>query len=408
MSGLKNEMDEYSIDYFIEIISAFINGTNPHAKKALSWDDILYLSQIHAVAGIMGYTAQKETSSFRPNAEAAKIHRGLYLHTIQSSVRSAFAYQRIIDEFTKNQIPHIVMKGHVVKDYYPVMELRSMGDLDLVAHEEDLDKIDKIMIESGFVLKDTIGFVREYASQSVQVEIHSKLFSSTYKEKNDRMIRYFEDCWRHASAGTNGYTYYLDHAYHLLYLLGHMAKHFLAGGCGIRMLMDIAVYLNHFSGKLDFHFIYKELQTLEMTRFADTIFELCNIWFQTHAPGNEIESWLRSALKDLIIKKGVFGNIENNPIAGQLRKDYEINPNKNRKLQGIASLFAMIFPGRSVLCAYDPKANKGFFHAFTAWFIRAYFLLVQKKGYSKTIYRNIRTAALMADHSYKLLREIGL
>ena len=83
---------------------------------------------------------------------------------------SAFAMKReaIVDNLSnilaKNNIENVFIKGYVVKDYYPVKEMRTMGDVDVLIREEDREKCHRVLVENGFEYDDfgSKKYVRNY------------------------------------------------------------------------------------------------------------------------------------------------------------------------------------------------------------------------------------------------------
>lgn len=50
----------------------------------------------------------------------------------------------------RREVPMILIKGSVVKDYYPVPALRSMGDADIVIYTKDRQKIDEVLLSEEY------------------------------------------------------------------------------------------------------------------------------------------------------------------------------------------------------------------------------------------------------------------
>ncbi|MBS2904903.1 nucleotidyltransferase family protein, partial [Klebsiella pneumoniae] len=62
------------------------------------------------------------------------------------------AFRNIIDDIIlKLNIDIIVLKGIVLKKYYPINELRTMSDFDILIHKNDFQKIKEYLLENHFV-----------------------------------------------------------------------------------------------------------------------------------------------------------------------------------------------------------------------------------------------------------------
>jgi hypothetical protein len=403
------ESEDDNKRYFIEMMAAFINGRKPEATKPVDWDRLFQFAQKHSMAGLLGYMAQYETSEFKPDEETKKKLLGIYVYTLQAHGSREHEHQLVIGALNRNGIPHILIKGSVLQHYYPLAEIRTMGDLDLGVRVEDIGKTDGSLKELGFTLDNTVGYVREYSKGGVSVEIHTRLVSSSHKKINDKLTEYFGGGWEHAFPTGQGESYELEPEYHLLYLLSHIAKHFRSNGCGARMLLDIAVFLKHFEGKLDFVLIGRELEKLGMTHFAATIFGLCDAWFGVKAPvGGELPPNIYHQLSSFILDGGTFGDREGNIVARRYRIEYEKNTGKRRLLLRTSSLIRSIFPSAANLKYYYPDADKGFPWYFIGWFVKLYCLLFKRRKFSKKILSDIKSAPEEAEKMYEFLRTIGL
>lgn len=404
MNDRKMNMDDYSGRYFIEMTSAFLNGTSLRADRPVKWDEILYLARIQSMTGILGYMAQMEESEYKAEPKLAEQFFRMYLHNLQVAVNRDVQCRRIMDALCEKKIRHIVMKGIVVRNYYPIKELRSMGDFDFVVHEEDVEEAEKILLEIGYQFLKQSGFVREYTMGDYCAEIHTKLFSSVLKEKNQNIIRYFDDAWEHTQPTENGFTMTLNEEYHLLFLLCHIAKHFYGGKCGIRMILDIAVYLKHFSGTLDVGSIWRELEKLNLRQFAENIFGLCDSWFGVALPDfkSDLHEPIYGMLYTFIVMGGMYGGVHRNSVARQYRMECEKYSNKKRVFLWGRILFQKIFPSAKKISYYHQKAEKNFIFYIAAWFIRAFHL---KKG---KVLKDLKNGAKDVECEYNILKSIGL
>ena len=221
------------------------------------------------------------------------------------------------------------MKGSVFRDCYPVPELRSMGDVDLIIHPEDRDTVDKIMTEE-------LGYVRFVDHQDVwtyyigqfQFEIHTHMFYDPLANDYDYRS-YFDRVWDHVRrAPVYGFEsdnmYVPDASFHFLYLMAHTAKHIINKGSGFRAYLDMVMLCktqsNDHDGQngrdtLDWEWIIKELDRLQLLEFTKICFSLCERWFEVDMPLEKDP--LDEDLYEIITRKtfndGIFGfeNTEN-------------------------------------------------------------------------------------------------
>ena len=82
----------------------------------------------------------------------------------------------------------------------------------------------------------------------------------------------------------DGYEYRLSRQMELTYSICHAAKHFAGYGCGVRMILDIAVMTNAWKGCLDFKALEAELKSDGMLEFAWWMWALIEKWFDVSCP----------------------------------------------------------------------------------------------------------------------------
>lgn len=60
-------------------------------------------------------------------------------------------------QMQQEHIDHILFKGYVIKDYYPIPELRSYGGIDFVIRLEDREKSHQLMLSQVFQDEGDLG-----------------------------------------------------------------------------------------------------------------------------------------------------------------------------------------------------------------------------------------------------------
>jgi hypothetical protein len=309
--------------YFIALLSAFINEKAPALELDIDWNKVYKLARIHSVSGIIYLMVKKLYGKYKPNSEMLdKFKKDAFLTVIRSAEQ-----EREIDILTNKlndaKIPHVLFKGFVVKNYYPAKEMRTMGDIDILVMDEDRQKTHKLIQGLEFAVGITEGKVWDYTKNSVHLEIHTQIVYHNLSNGID-YVSYFSDVWNNVVLSSKGYTYQLTNEYHFLYLMVHVANHFDSSGCGIRMIMDIAMYLIYFEGRLDFNYLNKEIEKLHLTLFAKNVFTLCYIWFDLkfNVKPYIMEEWFYKDISQYILESGTFGNYQRNKYVGMIRKEY--------------------------------------------------------------------------------------
>ncbi|MGL5352007.1 MAG: nucleotidyltransferase family protein, partial [Clostridium sp.] len=136
---------------FLELLS---NGIRD--KKAIkiyedvNWREIIELSKTHKVEGIIYSAIRKsELVAYIDDKDLSDL-KLLTFKTGIGQLRDINNLSNIFRKFNEKNIPVIVLKGLVVRDFYPNPEQRSMCDADIFIHKEDLDKTKELLFELGY------------------------------------------------------------------------------------------------------------------------------------------------------------------------------------------------------------------------------------------------------------------
>jgi hypothetical protein len=135
------------------------------------------------------------------------------------------------------------------------------------------------------------------------------------------VIAYFSDALKTAQQET-GKRFSPQKDMHLMYLFCHLAKHLYSGGAGIRMYMDIALFVNAHGDTLDFEKIYEDSKALHLDRFLKTVLSACGQWFEIALPVeiNDVEPDSLDALRKYTFGADLFGKARDKSII-TLRND---------------------------------------------------------------------------------------
>lgn len=250
--------------------------------------EVISLAQSHQVLPIVYYQTKESTLS------------SVYFQAISLYVRRNALLEQIKDALSG--IPFFMVKGFSVAQYYPVPQLRTMGDCDIIVHECDKEKAKQRLLSIGFV--DTTGdwddMEWHFRKQGLDFELHHRLL---YDEVvNTEQEKTFTDtAWDYV------HDHELDADFHFVYLLIHLKKHMLNRGVGIRQFMDLAVMSRN--AGLNKSRIKSFLQQVGLEKFAGICSALCLHWFEIMLPVDtpEISEDFFARATDTILANGVFG-----------------------------------------------------------------------------------------------------
>lgn len=285
----------------VELLSSFANEREPIFTTEYDREELYELAKAQSVTGIVCYVLRKWGRDDLLSGDNRL--SSAFDKTITQIIRREFYVQKLFEKLSDAGIPHIIFKGIVVKSCYPVAELRTYGDIDIIIREEDRENSHSLMLEAGYSWKFMDGGdVYSYKKGTEHYEFHTTLNSEKTK-LSDSM----NDFWSFARC-VNGCTYEFENEFHLCYLISHIEKHVYGAGAGIRMYLDIALFLKKYKDSLDFEKVRKLLRECELERFFDTVLELCSRWFDCEVKSLQcIDEKVYEEFCRYTFKGGVFG-----------------------------------------------------------------------------------------------------
>lgn len=355
--------------YFIDIINKFIYGGIYEPPADIDWFEIKRLAEIHSMGGIIGVVVNRSTIDMP--LECYEYFDFSVFDCARMGIMWEMRYKEITDALNSAEIPHIIVKGYILRYLYPEKDMRTMGDLDFVIASENLEKAMKPIINKGYKLLSVFKGDWIYEKNGMAIELHPGLVDADVGLINYQ--EYMSDIFNKTEL-VKGYTFQLTNEFHFIYMIMHTMKHFYGEGCGIRMILDIALFLNRYNHNLDWNYINKELVGLKINVFADNMFALCHVLFNSEI-NKTIDDDLFESVFDYIMEGGTFGFA---------RENYAVSQGRNRiaKNQSLISLlFHRAFPNDEVMRGLIMwYRNKSVLLLPVAWVYRWIHSAFTKKG----------------------------
>ena len=389
--------------YFFELLSNYIYGKPPEYNDEISWDKIFNIAHKHSLSGVIYNMFKKQEKISNISKSLIAKEQVNYWTQIQKSINNDYEMKKVLETLSLKEIPHVLMKGYIIKNLYPDPDLRSMGDIDFLVKEEDIDKVHEVLVTLlGYEHLKTVRAVRNYGKVGINLEVHTSIFYDDISEKIDYQ-GYFSGAWDNVILKEGNFTYEFNIEYHLIFLIAHLAKHLYNEGCGVRMFLDIALYIKHYKDEFDWDYFWKEINKIELEKFTKNIFCLCSYWFKVETKEENLyleEDFFENITK-YILNSGTFGKTVENDMLNRYRREKE-NPKKKN------TNFAMIFPKTEVLANEFYYLQKYKFLYPIAWINRFFRLLTRRR--KETLYKIINKSKLKkgAEEVYSIYRKMGL
>ena len=264
----------------------------------------------HTMEHLVGHAISKMDI---PDCPAVAKYKETAMRYVYNQLQLDFEYERISRLFTAEKIPFIPLKGTVVRQYYPEFWMRHRCDVDILVKEEHLDTAAQLLIDKfGYISKGKHDHDISFRCPSgAYIELHYDTIQKRHAVNNSRAV--LKRIWEDAQPVAEGqYQYMLSDEMFYFYHIAHMAKHFTAGGCGIRTFQDIWL-LRH---KVEYDPEKRNvlLQEGDLLQFAQAAESVSECWFSGKDPEE-----MDVVVSDYVIRGNQFEDKNNRAALGQVR-----------------------------------------------------------------------------------------
>ncbi|MDR6121882.1 hypothetical protein QFZ87_001479 [Bacillus sp. SLBN-46] len=212
--------------------------------KDIDWTLFLELSMHHRVYPLLFNKLRKIEEGLVPLYVIQTINRTYKTNTFHMLYLSR-EMEQINELFRLSQIRILFLKGPILgSELYGDISLRTSGDLDVLIPLPDLNKVNKILVQQGYVKDDYIQTVLNdwtwrhhhitylHPQKGIKLEIHWRLNPGPGIEPS------FSELWsrKQVSSQTIDPLYFLGREDLFLFLVSHGARH---GWSRLRWLVDI-------------------------------------------------------------------------------------------------------------------------------------------------------------------------
>lgn len=308
------------------------------------------------------YNASSDSPGF---IEFDKIHPEYMLTSVQmlsSQVQRTSEFLNIYKSFLEAGIAPVVVKGIVCRSLYgELQDLRISGDEDILIEKKDLEATEAVLSSCGYHTSDvadsSLSTIQEITfhneDNSLTIELHINPFGE------DNQIRSKMNTWFRDSFSTtetlevdNVELRVLSPTDNLLFLLFHAFKHFLSAGMGIRMALDILLFIEKYQKRIDWDYIKKALDDVNATAFATDLIAIGNEYLgfdlKIERLGTQISP--NELLEDML-RMGTFGNGSQVDVDAHRFVEAAVEGKRSNK---VADTFHLIFPSWSQWKGFKP------------------------------------------------------
>lgn len=296
-------MDQRTIQQFFSLLRSAICGTKPE-NEPLSQERLLEMisvSKKHDILHLLELGLKQDVAS-------DSVFKAVYRYE-----QTKYELNILYEALESAEIPFIPLKGAVMCRHYPEEWMRTSCDIDILVHEQDVQKAVSLLVDKyGYVFhKKGTHDISLFTPNKKHVELHFSLVEDGVAKESSSVLNTVweaaypcENCrYRHAMTDEMFYFYHI----------AHMAKHIENGGCGIRQFIDLWLLDN--IKDADFSKRNELLRQGGLLRFAQVSRRLNGIWFD----GAEKDT-VSEQMEQFVLNGGVYGTKENRIAIQQQKK----------------------------------------------------------------------------------------
>ncbi len=289
-------------ELFIKILRSELTGTDCarcelNKLDASEFKELYLLSKKHDLAHIVSsYISRSQSVIDKGIAESFSKQEML---SVLRHRQMKYDYEKIISILSSSSISYIPLKGSVIRAFYPKESMRTSCDIDILIHEEDIERAVLLICESGFTAGER-GYhdVSLYSRAGTHLELHFSIL-----ETIDSLDSVLCRAWEYSIPAQNS-RFDFTPEFFLFHIISHASYHFIEGGTGVRTLMDIFLIEKNMGISVnDAKALFEEAG---IYKFAEEIEQLANVCF-----GNKESTELSDEILTYILVGGVYGNNRN-------------------------------------------------------------------------------------------------
>ena len=294
----------------IDIIARVLNGQERVSLESFNFNQLYRLAKFHSVENFLYY-------GLSTSGEDQNLLNKIHQNAVFKSAFQDAEQEQLAIMLESNNIKHLFLKGSLMKHLYPSLDMRSMADLDILVEKNSLKKLTPLMKNIGYKVESTGGNHDVYYKQPfMNIEFHRDMIDESYT-----MSKYYHNIWDKVQLEKDkNYAYELSIDDFYIYMIAHAAKHYQNGGTGIRSIIDVYIYLNHYKNQLNWDYINNEFKKLKILQFEINVKGLAMVWFNNQPSNESIDS-----IEAYIFDSGTYGTFSHSVLFKETKANKTIN-----------------------------------------------------------------------------------
>ncbi len=298
----------YEQIYLIHLLSCAIKRDIPKIpQKDVDWGKIWKIAEEQKILPLLFEAVKKLDKRFLPSQEIMKKWED---DTLSCTFFFALQTQQIysvLDAAEEKGVDMLVLKGMALRELYPVPELRTMSDCDVIIKDEQFEKAEEAFSACGYVKKGDHKKQTNFAKPgALKFEVFSSI-PTGLKSADGRAI----DVWNNTRPVIEKHVVKPSAENMLLHSVTHLMKHLRTRGAGIRNLADMVLLLE--KEEMNWEYLLEQLKFLKAEKLFYGLLRALEKYFDYKIPINcpDIDGAFVDKLMEYMVSNGVYGVMHN-------------------------------------------------------------------------------------------------
>ena len=384
--------------YVVHLLSCALKNIAPNPPTGkISWKNVRKIAEKQKILPLLFEAVRKLDKKYQPVEEIMRLWEN---ETLSCTFFYALQMQHIIEVLNKAEkkgVEMLILKGAVLRELYPVPELRTMGDFDIIIRENQMKLAEEVFNSCGYEISKENTRQLTYCKQdALKIEVFSTI-PSGLKSVDGRCV----DIWANTLPFIEHYAVRPSWENMLLHSVTHLIKHLRTRGAGIRNFADIVLILE--KTELDWEYILNELHELKAEKLFYGLLNAAEKYFDYKSPLEipDVESEYIDRLMDYMLTVGVYGEMENEYILDAREAE------KNRAGQ-IKNYFNKMFPSASYMAENYAYVKKCPVLLPVAWIHRIYKVVFRDGKSVGNNIQSMKTASSLVNTQMEILEYFNI
>ncbi|MCX8128616.1 MAG: nucleotidyltransferase family protein [Clostridia bacterium] len=335
----------------IDLLSCVLRKRVPDESivKGAEWNALWKEARAHDISAML-YPALKNLTAFKKQSKELQ-DKWQRSALVAASMQSYCFMEivRVFEAFKENGISVIALKGLILRKLYPQPELRTMGDADILVHNEDLGRVRDLLTTMGYTPdSDNEVHIHFNHPNCLPIEVHWSLINERFVKGAEKWEK---TVWENSvpADGLGGSALMLSLEDHILHLCLHMAVHIMHSGFGLRQLCDLVLLIESASKDIDWDLFCQKAKFCRLERFTWAILQVCSKFFNLEVPEpvkklTHGDSKYIQLLEYDVFSSGTYGNKTSVRQMGNLLLRDENYKNSDPSAGKLKYYFKLAFP----------------------------------------------------------------